>query len=977
MSNSHSPMTNPVEMSGSKAVSRPLTSGGLARVAVVIGMLAGQVALAQFSYFGTNKVQTRDYSFQNLATEHFKILFYPGGETMAEFCAEVAEEYYRRYEQELGFGLDYKVPLLLYLSPAQFSETNVITDVIGEGVGGFAELFKNRIVIPFDGSYSNLRHVVGHELIHLFEFQMFYRSKLSALLGAVGEFEIPLWVLEGFAEFQTGWAAIRSEVFMRDVVLNGRLVPMDQLSDGMGYLVYREGQSFFEFVAEKYGRNKVYEFLHALKNKRSMEGSLAAVFGKDIRGLSDEWERWLRLKYWPQVVKLNGFDTLCRRLTDHRKDGSVYNTAPQISPSGTKIVMVSDRLEYSDCYVISALDGRVIKRLVKGERSGGFETMHLLRPGVAWSPDEKSVALVTQSNGRDNIALIDYATGRVRRRLSFGLDAMYTPAFSPDGKKLAFVGLKNGFSDVYVVGVDGKGLERITYDMYDDRDPTFSPGGDTIAFVSDRPETGEEWKPGEYAVWFRDGSGYARSITDRYAEAGYPVFAHSGGFLLYVAADSAKNVYCYSLDEHRVVRRTDLLGEVSHLSLSRDDRKLVFSYFENVGLDVALMLDPLERIPRCSIPDYHFAPDSFSFAREGLDRECIKPVGFSLSLDYAAGAASYGVGAYGGLAGEVNVAFSDILGNHRFALYTDLYGDVLNSDLVLQYWLLPYRVDYGFTGFQFLDIPYYSPSDVVFRVNRGGQALAGYPLNRFARLEAGLTGYHSQVEQDTWANGLQGPGWYVSRTWSERVFFGSGAFVFDNTFWDAYGPARGTRTRLGADATFLSDRRFQDVFVDFRNYQRLGRRFVLAANLFGISGFGPDADQYYIGGVRFLEYAPSQLVVRGYNPGEFYRDYGTSAGMASFELRYPFIDRLKLAFPLPLEIGGIRGNAFLDAGVIIRDGMEIWDGSNNRLKDLKLGAGVGLRFRISLFSIKLDFGKPLSATDDKSWKFIFGLGTDF
>jgi len=152
---------------------------------------------------------------------------------------------------------------------------------------------------------------------------------------------------------------------------------------------------------------------------------------------------------------------------------------------------------------------------------------------------------------------------------------------------------------------------------------------------------------------------------------------------------------------------------------------------------------------------------------------------------------------------------------------------------------------------------------------------------------------------------------------------------------------------------------------------------VFASQLYGIRSFGADADRYYLGGIRFLEYAPGQLVVRGYQPAEFYEQNGPAAATASFELRYPFIDRLKLAFPLPIEFGGIRGVAFLDAGLVQHDSLRIWDSQNSRLQDLKVGVGAGARIQISYFLLKLDFAKPLSATSDKTWKFILGLGTDF
>ena len=155
------------------------------------------------------------------------------------------------------------------------------------------------------------------------------------------------------------------------------------------------------------------------------------------------------------------------------------------------------------------------------------------------------------------------------------------------------------------------------------------------------------------------------------------------------------------------------------------------------------------------------------------------------------------------------------------------------------------------------------------------------------------------------------------------------------------GPARGTRTRLGLDATIsaLSARQFVSAYWDLRNYQRLGRRFVFASRLFGIGDVGRDAYQYYIGGE----------LVRGYRWGEFYSDAGPALGFGSIELRCPFVDRLDLAFPLPISFGGIRGVAFLDGGLVVRDGMRVWHlkrdarfPDNLRLDDLKLGTGVGI-----------------------------------
>ncbi len=915
---------------------------------------------AQFSYFGKNKLQTRDYQFSSYETEHFKIIFYTGGEVIAEFAARAAEDFYTQLSGNLNMELSEKVPLIIYLSPGQFSETNVITDLIEEGVGGFSELIKNRIVVPFTGSYQELYHVIGHELSHIFQFQMFYRSRLSALLGAIGEFQVPLWIMEGFAEFQSGWVQVNSEIFMRDLVINNRLLPLRELNDNYGYLAYRQGESFFNYVADRYGREKVYEFLNTLRAKRNLEATFEAVFGMSQEKFSAQWEQYLRIKYLPQIAKLTNYEQLANKLTDHTKDGSVYNTAPAISPGGTKIAMISDRAEYADCYLISVTDGRVIKRLIRGGRSGGFEKLHLLRPGVAWSPDERLLAIVATSSGKDNISLIDVNQAKTVRRITAGLDGIYSPRFSPDGSQIAFVGLKNGFSDLYLTKVDSGEPIRLTYDMYDDRDPAFSPSGDSVIFVSDRPDPGDDWVPGQYAVWIRTKEGYLHRISHRSSYFNTPIFTHSGAYILWVAADSSsQNIYVYSVAQRRVVRCTDFLGAVSHLSLSKDDRKLAFAYFNNGGWDISIIYEPLERIPLDTLPPLSAPMRTKRFIKEGLDFEQVKPVGFNLSPDYLAGAASYSDRQ--GFAGTIYLALSDILGDHRFQLYTNLYGDILNSNAILTYWLLPYRIDYGFAIFQLFDIPYYrSNNSLVYTIDRGLQTVASYPFNRFSRAEIILNSIYRVIELYRWENG-----WYFAGSATERIIYPAFAYVYDNTIWrDWLTPARGTRLRLETGISLLSTRQFGDIIGDIRNYQPLGKRFVFATRLTGALNWGK-VSGYYLGGEH----------IRGYKPGEFGDQTGPAFSLFNLELRYPFIDRLKLAFPLPIEIKGIRGVLFLDGGLVFRDSMQLWD--SKELKDLKLGAGAGLRIPFTFFNIKLDFAYPLSQTAEKNWKFIFQLGYDF
>src|SRR5690606_5134805 len=66
------------------------------------------------------------------------------------------------------------------------------------------------------------------------------------------------------------------------------------------------------------------------------------------------------------------------------------------------------------------------------------------------------------------------------------VDAIATPAWSPDGRHIAFSGSDRGITDLYIVEVESGALRRLTRDRFGDLQPTWSPDGRTIAFVTDR-----------------------------------------------------------------------------------------------------------------------------------------------------------------------------------------------------------------------------------------------------------------------------------------------------------------------------------------------------------------------------------------------------------------------------------------------------------------------------------------------------------
>ena len=257
-----------------------------------------ETASAQFYYFGRNKVQYTDFDWHVLKTQHFDIYYYPQMKDLAERGAAFAEASYKALEDKFNINVTAHIPLILYSSHLHFEQTNVTPGFIPEGVGGFFEFLKGRVVIPSDGSISQFKHVIQHELVHVFMHTKVNRVLLD---HRVAQDRLPpLWFSEGLAEYwSTDWDA-QAEMVLRDAVLSDYLVPLSDIESIYGsFLMYKEGQSFLQFAAQTYGEDKILLILENFWKSSSFREVMKLTFGKDYKEIDQEWVYSSKKKYYP------------------------------------------------------------------------------------------------------------------------------------------------------------------------------------------------------------------------------------------------------------------------------------------------------------------------------------------------------------------------------------------------------------------------------------------------------------------------------------------------------------------------------------------------------------------------------------------------------------------------------------------------------------------------------------------------------
>jgi hypothetical protein len=989
--------------------------------------------------FGKNKIQYHHGDWRYLQSEHFDIYFPEGAEALAEFTADVAESAYLDLSANWDFRLHVRVPFLVYPSHNRFQETNVSYEVPDEAVGGFTEFLKSRIVIPFQGSYADFRHVIHHELTHATMLQLMYGAGVGSSIYGLARNPLPLWLIEGLAEWESlGWDT-RSDMFIRDAVVFGYLPPIEQVS---GFLYYKGGQSFLRYVADRYGRQKVGEILWRAKEEKGVANGVNRSLKMSVGDLDKKWRKALRQEYWPEMGRRQEAGEFGDRLTDHKRWGNFIHSSPALSPGGDRVAYLSDRSGYFDIYVTSTTGIGKPRKILSGQRSSDLEQLHWLQPGMSWSPDGRYLAFAAKSGEQDALHLVDVDKERIAKSFKLGLDGLFSPSFSPDGRHVVFVGLEGGASDLYTLDLETEAITQLTDDFYSDKYPAWSPAGDWIAFVSDRGDSlmpqGRTSPPEHGAGWDLylirpDGSG-ARRVSATTAEEDTPCWSPDGEWIAFVSdANGIFDIYATPSEEWDPRPLTDVLTGIEQLSWARSADRLAFCAFEDGGYDIFLLrgveetaeeashdpLQPTAFVERHRVPpnrkmediggdvgDERYAHYVFDdrFRRGEITGESeiadlsegivpyrapdgsirtkrYKP---SFSADYVAALANYTYPR--GLGGFTYIAFSDMLGNHQLFVGLNLVYSITDSDVLLSYYYLGRRTDLAAGAYHFAF--YLNTDEGWLRVrNYGLTALASYPFSRFRRLD--LTGDFFAIDR-TYLDIERADG----RQWE---FVGSASFVDDTSIPGLTAPEAGTRYSLTGqyNPDLGEGTAFYTLRADARTYWRLGREETLAFRLAGGVSDGKTPQRFFLGGMSdWINYHYARTVssvdVEDYffasvitplRGALYYEQVGTRFALANLELRFPMIRELRLGFPLPLRFRQVQGDWFLDVGSAWTGnrfrGTKLDSEGRRRLYDLLMGFGVGLRANLGLFLLRYDVAWATDTRDFAKPRHYWALGTDF
>lgn len=893
----------------------------------ILLFLAVYNVYSQYYYFGRNKVQYTDFKWQVLQTEHFEIFFYPEMKTIAEIGATFAEESYSILQIKFNHNVHRKIPLVFYSTHQHFEQTNITSGFIPEGVGGFFEFMKGRVVIPFMGSISQFKHVIRHELVHVF-----MHSKITRVLKDHRiplERYPPLWFVEGLAEYwSTEWDD-QAEMVLRDAVLQDYMVGLDNIEQISGsFAMYKIGQHVLGYIAQKYGDEQILLLMENLWKGKTFKEVFKITIGKDFEEFDKMYLMDLKKKYFPFLTLKEQSGIVAKTI---QAEG--YNLNPIIYKHGdsTETIFIGNLTGYTSIYIKELYNNENLRKLVQGEKSSDFEAFHLQSSKISIN-NNGELAFATKSGENDVLYVFDVKTEKIIKSFrDDNLVLISSPSWSNDGKYIVFTGVnKGGFSDLYILNLMNNEIIRLTNDLYDDRDPVFSPDGKKILFSSDRSSTKK------YNLFLYDIDSkvisYLTFGNENYYSPHWPV---EGGKIFFTtdidgilnvwAMDSTQynknHIYQDTFFKREIRKITDFTTSV-YDPFYFDGDKIIFSSFEKFKFKICLLDGIKERFDTSKslhVCDFSSIGNNWVIdTKEIIENSRITSYKESYNLDIAASQVSTDP-IFGTNAGAI-LAFSDLLGNDQY--YFLLYNNAQTKDEILESFniaisriSLHKRMNYAYGIFNFSGRRYDLMDVDEFYWERvfGGYFVLSYPLSVFQRIEAS-----TQISNSDKDN------YYKER--KALMVSNSISFISDNSMWSSTGPIDGHRAFVSL--SFTSDIKHSNVnyytiMADYRHYFRLSTRSAFASRIQLYWNEGKEARRFLMGGSWDL---------RGYSRWSL---RGQKLWLTSHELRFPLIDAIGVKFPFGgIGFGAFRGALFFDAG-------SVWD---TKYKDTKGSFGLGLRF---------------------------------
>ncbi len=540
--------------------------------------------------FGKNRIQFRPFKWQVLTSQNFEVYFYEGGQQSATLAIQLAESDFDRITELLGYSPFSRTKIFVYTSTQDLNQSNVGLNLASEREIKEENLAKSRIEIAYSGSSSSFRKNLVNEISHVFIHDMLYGGSIKESLQNSLLLSVPDWFMNGITTYiSEGWST-EMDSYVRDAILNKYLKRPSLTSGKESALV---GQSIWNFVAEKYGKDNISNILNLTRIIRNEQTSISSTIGVPYSKFLKEWREYYT------VMAENTNASYIAPNYDSKIAEVKFNSAERInkfkiSPEGAFLAISKNELGKSSVEVMDLKTKHTVTILTSGYKTLN-QSIDYNTPLLSWTKGG-TLAVIYENQGEvilnvyTDITEKDLSGKFASRKVLKDFDQVQNFDISDNGTSIVMSAMSKGQNDLFTYDMARGRVQALTNDVYDDLDPQFVGAAGKMIFTSNRLKDSLEVDKGSYKtltnkfnLFLHDGKGkqeVVRRLVDNLGSVSKPIVVD--GNTVYFLSDEKgiRNIYRLTASDSTIVQVSNCRNDIEEFDFSTNTNALIMKLIE-------------------------------------------------------------------------------------------------------------------------------------------------------------------------------------------------------------------------------------------------------------------------------------------------------------------------------------------------------------------------------------------------------------
>jgi hypothetical protein len=600
--------------------------------------------------FGQNRIQKKEYSWKVLISSNFEMYFYGDAQSIANNSLLYAESEFERLSALLGYSPYSRTKIFLYNSPSEMFQSNANLNLTGEINSIETNLSKSKIEVAFTGDATSFKKILINKISEIFVYEMLYGGSLKDALQSSILLTLPDWFISGISAYAANGWSNEMDDYMRDAVLKKRMKKPEKLAGKEATLF---GQSIWNYIAERYGKDNISNILNLTRIIRNDQTSIGSTLGTSYNRFLKDWRDYYANMATPLTASYSSLRTDFRIVNDS-KENNMKVVSAKLSPDQSIIAMVTNENGQFLIEIYAIKTKKKTKIMKIGQRSLSKNNINS-PPLIAWAKGKGNIlAAVFEKEGESRLQIFSEITtekikGKVTtKKVIKGFQQITEMDISEAGNALILSAEKKGQNDLFLYDISRGSVTQITNDPYDDRQPSFVGNSrSSVVYLSNRISDSvkvekQNFKTisNNFGIFLHDGNPRAeviRRLVDSVGVINRPIAINDSTVLFVSDEKGLKNIYKYTKGDTTYQKINQVTNSITNIEdfdsnintgstvyISNENGRPYIGYLRRLDYENEYELPALSRVSARTDVQNKLLPKLVDFPIDSKDSEIEK-----------------------------------------------------------------------------------------------------------------------------------------------------------------------------------------------------------------------------------------------------------------------------------------------------------------------------------------------------------------